>query len=64
MITKNVTAVFLGENSCPGLNCEYACNNETGAAPACICRTGYKLMNIENCTGKMLFLSSVNKLLV
>lgn len=56
--------MFLGENSCPGLNCEYACNNETGAEPACICRSGYKLVNSENCTGKMFILSSVNKLLV
>lgn len=55
--------MFLGENSCPGLNCEYACNNITGAEPACICRSGYKLVNSENCTGNMLILSSI-KLLV
>lgn len=56
--------LFSGSNSCPGLSCQYACNNDTGAAPACICKTGYKLVNIENCTGKMLCLYSINKMLV
>lgn len=64
MINKNVIVVVLGENSCLGLNCEYVCNNEIGVVFVCICKIGYRLVNSENCIGKMLFLLFVNKLFV
>lgn len=44
----------LGTSNCAGLNCEYACNNDSDARPVCICKTGYELKDSENCTGNIL----------
>lgn len=43
----------LGTSNCPGLNCEYACNNDSDARPVCICKNGYELKDSENCTGNI-----------